>query len=72
MTGLSQNQRSRLSEVELSCWKEKLHYIPDVRLERVLATRQALQGNRYDSERILEELINKLSFEMDIDERPTM
>jgi hypothetical protein len=68
MTGLSKNKRSSLSDVELSHWKEKIHDIPDVRLDRVLATRQALQDDHYDSEQILEDLINKLSCEMDIDE----
>lgn len=68
MTGFMQNQRTRLSEVELSHWKGKLQDIPGVRLDRVQATREALQGNRYESEQILDELINKLSFEMGFDE----
>lgn len=69
MTGLSKNLNRKLSDAELSHWKEKLHDIPDVRLDRVLETRKALRGDRYDSELILEELINKLSKEMDVDDQ---
>jgi len=68
MTGLSKKQQSRLSDVELSHWKEKIDDIPDVRLDRILATREALHEDRYDSEGILEELINKLSGEIELDE----
>jgi hypothetical protein len=40
---------------ELKRWKEIVRQLPGVRLEKVLAARQALQGNeyKYDSHEVL-------------------
>lgn len=41
-------------DAEMERWHEIVRAAPDVRLDRVLATREALRNNRYDDPDILE------------------
>lgn len=56
------NQRSKSNrsrpfapdDAEMERWHEIVRSAPDVRLDRVLATREALRNNRYDDAAILD------------------
>ena len=61
----TQRNSCEMSDADLSHWHEILKSMPDIRLDRVLATRDALKFNRYDDENILDETVNRLQDEFD-------
>ena len=66
-TAESQKKRQpRLSPRTLQRWRGLVHDLPDIRLEKVQATREALKNREYDSEEILEETIRRLREELGI------
>ncbi len=52
--------RSEVVEGDLRRWREIISALPDVRLDKVRSTRQALQGNRYEGESMIEETVRRL------------
>ena len=63
MATKTQRNSWSLSEADISRWQDILRNMPDIRLDRVLATRDALKFNRYDDEHILDETVNRLQDE---------
>ena len=59
-------RRPRLSPRTLQRWRELVHDLPDIRLEKVQATREALKNREYDGEEVLEETIRRLREELGI------
>jgi predicted metal-dependent RNase len=53
-------------EEEVRRWVRVVHRLPSVRVEKVVAVREALRQNRYDNEHILEEMINRLGNDVGI------
>lgn len=51
---------------ELRYWVERVHELPDVRMDEVIATRNALRRNCYPGKQVLEEAINRLSNEIGV------
>jgi hypothetical protein len=45
----------------LEHWKQRLRELPDVRLDKVQSVRSALQQSSYESERVLESTVQRLS-----------
>jgi hypothetical protein len=57
-------RRKKTSEVllqELESWKRTLRQLPEARLDKVAASREALRRNAYESEEVLDETVARLS-----------
>ena len=59
-------RRAGLSDAELERWKRILDQLPSARLEKVRATRSALERNRYDDEEVLNETASRLYAELGV------
>lgn len=42
-------------------WVEKIHELPEVRIDKIRATREALEKNAYESEQILDDTVARMS-----------
>lgn len=51
---------SRLSDDELRYWVGRVHRLPVVRVDRIVATRDALQRYCYDDQRVLATTIDRV------------
>ncbi len=51
---------------EVARWVRAVHRLPVVRVETVVAVRDALRRHRYDNERVLTETIERLSDDVGI------
>ena len=63
--------RQRVGEAEAAGepwdrWRQILDSLPDVRSEKVRATREAIRRNGYDGAEVLEETIRRLSDDLDV------
>ena len=54
----------RLHE-DMQPWRQMLQRLPDVRMDKVAATREAIRRNTYDDERILSETVARLSGDLE-------
>lgn len=59
-------RRARLSDAELERWKRILDQLPAARLEKVRATRSAMERECYDDEEVLNETASRLSAELGV------
>lgn len=50
----------------LEYWVKRTHELPEVRVDKVRATREALERNAYESDQILDDTIAKLNDELDL------
>lgn len=50
----------------LEYWVQRTHELPEVRMDKVQSTRDALARNAYESEQILDDTIARLNDELDM------
>ena len=50
----------------LEYWVKRTHELPEVRIDKVRSTREALERNAYESDQILDDTIAKLNDELDL------
>jgi len=42
-------------------WVEKTHELPEIRMDKVRATREALEKNAYENEQMLDDTVTRMS-----------
>ena len=52
--------RPILDRAERDSWVRQVHQLPNIRVEKVVAVREALRRNRYDNDQILSETIERV------------
>ena len=59
-----------VSESDFTRWKRILDELPDLRFEKVRATRAALRSDCYDDEEILDEAVQRMCREIGMESSP--
>ncbi len=63
---IGRHEASEERGVDLQRWKRVVEGLPVVRVEKVVAVREALRNNRYDSEAILAETVARVGNDLGI------
>lgn len=56
----------RVTPDELTGWKEMIRWMPEVRLEKVQAVRDALHSNQYDEQLYIDRAIDAISRDLPV------
>ena len=65
-TAVEDGRWREVSPRTLQRWRQLVRDLPDVRMDRVRAIREALKGRKYDSEEVLDETVRRLRNEIGI------
>ena len=60
------NANRHVSQEQLERWKQMIHELPQVRLAKVAAARDAVRQGRYQGERIVDETVRRLAHDLGI------
>jgi hypothetical protein len=63
-SGSSQRHRSKLNQAELEHFKALVDAAPDIRMEKVMRIRRAIETNTYDETAMLERALARLEDEL--------
>lgn len=63
-TTAARTSDSKPSSAELAYWKARVRLLPDVRLDKVMATRDAIKCACYENEGVVDEMIQRLTADL--------